>query len=58
VVCLNEDQAAKDAADREAIIEALEAKLKQGAKALVGNSGFRRYLKSIVKGFRIDRKRI
>jgi transposase len=58
VVCLNEDQAAKDAADREAIIAKLEQRLSQGDKALVGNKGFRRYLKSIGKGFGIDRERI
>lgn len=45
VVCLNEDQAAKDAADREAILAALEDRLRQGAGSLIGNRGFRKYLK-------------
>ena len=54
VVCLNEAQARKDAADRAAIIAALEKQLKQGDKSLVGNKGFRKYLKTPGKGFEID----
>jgi hypothetical protein len=45
VVCLNEDEARKDAADREAIVAALREKLRSGDKALVGNKGYRRYLR-------------
>ncbi len=45
IVCLNERQARKDAADRQAIIESLEEQLKKGAKSLVGNKGYRKYLK-------------
>jgi transposase len=45
VVCFNPEQAKKDAADRQAIVESLKEKLKQGDKALVGNKGYRRYLK-------------
>ena len=45
MVCLNERQARKDAADRQAIIESLEDQLKKGAKSLVGNKGYRKYLK-------------
>jgi len=37
VVCYNEDQARKDAADRTAIVESLKEKLKSGDKSLVGN---------------------
>jgi hypothetical protein len=44
LVCLNERQARKDAADREAIVNALTDKLKSNAKSLVGNKGFRKYL--------------
>jgi hypothetical protein len=54
VVCINEDQARKDAADRAAIICALEERLKQGDKSLVGNKGFRRYLATTGSTFRID----
>jgi hypothetical protein len=46
VVCYNEDQGRKDAADRAAIVESLKEKLKNGDKSLVGNKGYRRYLKS------------
>jgi len=44
VVCHNEEQAAKDRADREAIVKSLEDQLKGGAKSLVGNKGYRKYL--------------
>jgi len=46
IVCYNEEQARKDAADRAAIVESLKEKLKNGDKSLVGNKGYRRYLKS------------
>jgi hypothetical protein len=45
IVCLNEKQARKDAADREAIIDSLREKLKSSPKSLVGNKGYRKYLK-------------
>jgi transposase len=45
IVCFNEDQAKKDRADREAIVASLQEKLKQGEKSLVGNKGYRKYLK-------------
>src|SRR6266404_2171344 len=44
IVCLNDDEARKDAADREAIVAALRAQLQRGDKSLVGNKGYRRYL--------------
>ncbi|HMB08433.1 MAG TPA: IS1634 family transposase, partial [Isosphaeraceae bacterium] len=44
VVCLNEDEARKDAADREAIVAASREQLRSGDKARVGNKGYRRYL--------------
>ncbi len=45
IVCLNVRQARKDAADREAIIASLKEQLKKGPKSLVGNKGYRKYLK-------------
>ncbi len=54
IVCLNERQARKDASDREAILESLKRKLKQGATSLVGNRGYRRYLKVAKDSTRID----
>jgi transposase len=44
IVCHNEEQARKDRADRDAIVEKLRAQLKQGSKSLVGNKGYRKYL--------------
>ena len=45
IVCRNEAEAEKDRKDREAIVTALDAQLKKGDKALVGNSAYRRYLR-------------
>ncbi len=45
IVCMNPEQAEHDRAAREAIISDLQAKLKRGASSLIGNSGYRRYLK-------------
>ena len=54
IVNLNEAEARKDKADRQAIIDGLQAQLKKGDKALVGNSAFRRYIKTSGKSFEID----
>jgi hypothetical protein len=55
LVCFNEEQARKDAADREAILAGLEEKLRKGAKSFVGNKGYRRYLAGVKDGtFRVD----
>jgi hypothetical protein len=45
IVCLNERQARKDVADRQSIVDALAEKLKGNPKSLVGNKGYRKYLK-------------
>ena len=58
VVCLNEDQAAKDRHDREAILASLEEALKHGDKQLIGNRGYRRYVKSSGERFAIDQDKI
>ncbi len=51
VVCRNEEQARKDAHDREAILASLEDRLAQGSvKSMVANRGYRRYLKTLSKG--------
>jgi transposase len=44
IVCMNEKQARKDVADRQAIIDSLQEKLKSNPKSLVGNKGYRKYL--------------
>src|SRR5499433_3892695 len=59
IVCRNHQEAAKDAADRASILAALERQLAKGDKALVGNTGFRRYLKTISEQhFAIDPDKI
>jgi transposase len=58
VVCLNEEEARKDAHDREAIVTALREQLKQGDKSLVGNRGYRKYLKQGKAKFQIDEAKI
>ncbi len=59
IVCLNEDEARKDAADREAIVASLREKLRSGEKSLVGNKGYRRYLSSTGPDhFQIDEAKI
>lgn len=58
VVCLNEDQARKDAAARQTIIESLGKALKQGDKSLVGNKGYRKYLRAAGRRFEIDEDKI
>jgi len=58
VVCLNEEQARKDRADREAIVESLRKQLQHGDKALVGNKGYRKYLHSEGPKFSIDEAKV
>src|SRR4029434_2868292 len=47
IVCRNRQEAEKDAADRASIVAALERQLDRGDRALTGNTGCRRYLKTI-----------
>ena len=55
VLCYNEEQAVKDRATRENIVEKLKTTLKeQGAKSLVGNKGFRKFLKMDSTNAKID----
>jgi transposase len=59
VVCLNEEQKRKEAHDRQAIVEHLREQLKRGEKSLIGNKGYRKYVK--VEGenrFTIDETKI
>src|SRR5262245_34623526 len=59
IVCRNHQEAEKDAADRASIVAALERQLAKGDKALVSNTGFRRYLKTITdEHFAIDPDKI
>ncbi len=45
IVCLNPRQARKDAQDREIILESLKEKIRKNPKSLIGNKGYRKYLK-------------
>ena len=58
IVCVNEDQAAKDRHDREAVTAALRDALKRGDKSLVGNKGFRKFLRGGSKTFVVDDEKI
>jgi len=58
IVCLNEKQARKDEQDRALIIESLKSQLKKGPKALVGNRGYRKYLKLDSDDIAIDEAKI
>ena len=58
VVCLNVDQAKKDRLDREAVIASLNEALKAGDKSLVGNKGYRKFLRAGGKQFTVDEDKI
>lgn len=54
IVCHNPAEEAKDAADRAAILASLGDQLREGAKQLVGNRGYRRYLRVEKEAVSID----
>ena len=58
IVCHNPQEAARDEADRKAIVESLEEELKKGTKQLVGNRGYRRFLRAEKDAVSIDRKKV
>jgi transposase len=60
VVCLNEEQRRKDAADRAAIVAALREQLaKGGEKSLIGNKGYRKFVKTAAPdAFTVDEAKI
>ena len=58
IVCKNERQARKDEATRNAILSSLEEKLHSGAKSLIGNKGFKKYLAVKKNSVTIDKKKI
>src|SRR5260370_32177647 len=59
VVCRNLAEAKRDAEVRAAVLRSLRDSLRGGDKALVGNSAYRRYLKTPDdKHFEIDDKRV
>ena len=58
ILCLNKKQARKEAADRQAIIDSLKEKLRSNPKSLVGNKGYRKYLKLDRDSVGLDQKKI
>jgi hypothetical protein len=59
VVCVNTEEVALDRARREAIVASLREQLARGDKALVGNKGYRRYLKVEGEGhFAVDEAKL
>lgn len=58
IVCYNPEEAKKDAADREAIIKSLEDKLRESPADLVGNRGYRRFLRVQKGSVALDPKKI
>jgi len=54
IVCLNPKQAEKDKAGRDKIIESLREQIRKGPKALVGNEGYRKFLKVDKDSIHID----
>ena len=58
IVCLNPKQARKDATDRQAIIDSLKEKIKTNPKSLIGNKGYRKYLKIDRDSVRINQDKI
>ena len=58
VVCQNEDQAEKDRQEREAIAAALRDALPAGDKSLIGNKGYRRFLRTSGERFTIDEDKL
>lgn len=58
VVCVNEDQATKDGHDRETVVASLRDALGHGDKSLVGNKGYRKFLRAGGKQFAVDEDKI
>jgi transposase len=58
IVCCNPRQARKEARDREMILSALKEQIKKGAKSLVGNKGYRKYLKIAKDSVSIDEDKV
>jgi len=58
IVCRNSRQQRKDAAAREAMVGALEERLRSNPKGLVGNRGYARYIKINKGAMCIDRQKL
>jgi transposase len=58
IICLNPRQARKDAADRQAIVDSLQNKVRTNPKSLIGNKGYRKYVKIEKDSVSIDQDKI
>lgn len=58
IVCFNSKQARKDAADRQTILDALRKRVKSGPKGMIGNKGYRKYLKVSRGSVTIDHEKV
>jgi transposase len=58
IVCRNQEQAVKDREDREAMVASLRDALQRGDKSLVGNRGYRRFLRTTGEHFSIDEEKM
>ena len=58
IVCRNDRQARKDEADRTAIVEALKEKIAKSPASLIGNKGYRSFLKVTKDSVVLDEEKI
>jgi transposase len=58
VVCYNDEQARKDAHTRETILEVLCEKIKSNRGGLIGNAGYRKYMRLEKTGMSLDERKI
>lgn len=58
IICLNPRQARKDKADRDTIVESLRDRIKSGAKTMIGNKGYRKYLQVTKGAIKIDDSKV
>lgn len=58
ILCYNSREARKDAADRESIVMSLKEKVERDPKSLIGNKGYRKYLKMERNMVKIDENKI
>lgn len=58
IVCLNIKQARKDALDRQAIVQSLTEQIKKDPQRLIGNKGYRKYLKFNRDSVAVDQQKI
>lgn len=58
IVCHNPQEALKDAADRDAIVKSLEDHLKNSGSQLIGNTGYRKYLRLEKGALRLDTQKV